>query len=97
MNIWLHRISHHAEIAYPLLDNGYLSIGFSDFSESDFIKDVCSDKGWQLFENYFDDVWDSRPRTRTNLWRFVVDMKKGDLVIVPSWGTFSVYELTEEM
>ena len=24
-------------------------------------------------------------------------MDKGDLVVVPSWGTFSVYELTEEM
>ena len=28
--IWLHRISRHAEVAYPLLDNGYLSIGYSD-------------------------------------------------------------------
>ena len=24
-------------------------------------------------------------------------MRKGDLVVVPSWGTFSVYELTEDM
>ena len=97
MNIWLHRISHHAEVAYPLLDNGYLTIGFSDFSEPDFIKDICGDNGWQSFEKYFDDNWGSRPRTRTNLWRFVVEMDKGDWVVVPSWGTFSVYELTEEM
>lgn len=97
MRIWLHRISHHAEVAYPLLDNGYLSIGFSDFSKPDFIKDVCGENGWQSFEKYFDDIWGSRPRTRTNLWRFVAEMDKGDLVVVPSWGTFSVYELTEEM
>ena len=38
--IWLHRISHHGEVARPLLDNGYLSIGFSAFSSHDFIKDV---------------------------------------------------------
>jgi hypothetical protein len=24
-------------------------------------------------------------------------MRKGDLIVVPSWGTFSVYELTEDM
>ncbi len=24
-------------------------------------------------------------------------MRKGDLVVVPSWGTFSIYELTEDM
>lgn len=97
MSIWLHRISHHAKVAYPLLDNGYLSIGFSDFSKPDFIKDVCGENGWQSFEKYFDNIWGSRPRTRTNLWRFVAEMDKGDLVVVPSWGTFSVYELTEEM
>lgn len=97
MSIWLHRISYHAEVAYPLLDKGYLSIGFSDFSEPDFIKDVCGENGWQSFEKYFDEYWGSRPRTRTNLWRFIAEMDKGDLVVVPSWGTFSVYELTEKM
>ena len=31
-NYWIHRISHIAEISYPLLDNNYLSYGFSDFA-----------------------------------------------------------------
>ncbi|MFN8255690.1 MAG: restriction endonuclease [Bacteroidales bacterium] len=97
MNCWLHRISYHSEVAYPLLENGYLSIGFSDFSELDFINDICSENGWQKFEKYFDDTWGNRPRTRTNLWRFVAEMDMGDWIVVPSWGTFSVYELTEEM
>jgi hypothetical protein len=97
MKIWLHRISHHAEVAYPLLDNGYLSIGYSDFSKPDFIKDCCGKNGWQSFEKYFDDIWRKRPKTRHNLWRFVAEMGEGDLVVVPSWGTFSVYELTEDM
>ena len=37
---WLHRISHHKEVSYPLLDNNMLSIGFSDFSNQEFIDDV---------------------------------------------------------
>ena len=97
MKIWLHRISHHAEVAYPLLENGYLSIGYSDFSEPEFIKDSCGENAWQLFEKYFDDNWGQRPKNRYNLWRFVAEMRKGDLIVVPSWGTFSVYELTEDM
>lgn len=96
MNIWLHRISHHAEIAYPLLEKGYLSIGFSDFSETDFITSVCGDNGGQIFDQYFEDTWGEKPRTRNNLWRFIAEMDKGDWVVVPSWGTFSVYELVEE-
>lgn len=95
--IWLHRISRHAEVAYPLLDNGYLSIGYSDFSYPDFIKDCCGENGWQSFEKYFDKKWGERPKTRYNLWRFVAEMGEGDLVVVPSWGTFSVFELTEDM
>ena len=38
MNIWLHRISHHAEFSYPLLQQGYLSIGYSDFADKEFPK-----------------------------------------------------------
>ncbi len=97
MSIWLHRISHHAEVAYPLLDNGYLSIGYSDFSKAEFIAGVCGENGGPVFEKYFDDNWGYRPRTRNNLWRFVAEMGETDMVIVPSWGTFSVYEFTEDM
>lgn len=97
MNIWIHRISHHAEVAYPLLDNGLLSIGYSDFSENSFIINSCEKDGWQLFEKKFDDTWGERPRTRHNLWRFLAEMGKSDLIVVPSWGTFSIYEITEDM
>lgn len=96
--IWLHRISYHQEVAYPLLEKELLSIGFSDFSEPDFIKDICNEcreKGRKSFDTYFDQIWHSRPRTRQNLWRFIVEMSEGDWVIVPSWGKFSVYELIE--
>ena len=97
MNIWLHRISHHAEVAYPLLEKGYLSIGYSDFSELNFIKDSCGENGWQSFEKYFDEKWGERPKTRFNLWRFIAKIAKGDLIVVPSWGTFSVYQVTDDI
>ena len=93
MHYWLHRISHHAEISHPLLEKGYLSIGFSDFSEQEFIDDILEANSWDTFESYMDDIWGDRPRTRFSLWRFVAEMKKGDWVLVPSWGTFSIYEL----
>jgi len=94
MNIWLHRISYCAEVSYPLLEKGYLSIGWSDFSTPEFIAEVCSENGWQNFEKHLED-WGS-PRNRYNLWRFIVDMKKGDWAIVPMSNTFSIFEIEED-
>jgi predicted Mrr-cat superfamily restriction endonuclease len=94
MNYWLHRISYLANVSYPLLENGYLSIGFSDFCEADFLEKV-SEQDWEYLENQFDGVWGNRTRNRHSLWRFLADMDKGDWVIVPSWGTFSIYEITD--
>lgn len=94
MNIWLHRISHHAELSYPLLERGYLSIGFSDFSNEDFIEKT-QNRGWDYFEQSITETWGIHPppRTRYNLWRFVAEMEIGDWVLVPSWGVFSIYEI----
>ncbi|MGB4655393.1 MAG: restriction endonuclease [Bacteroidales bacterium] len=94
MNYWLHRISHHAELAYPLLDKGLISIGYSDFSEPQFIE-KCSGN-WDEFENYFDKTWGNRPRTRYNLWRFISEMEKGDYILVPGSGVFSIYEIIDD-
>lgn len=93
-NIWLHRISYHSEVSYPLLSKQYLSIGFSDFCEFfDFIDQTRNQKSWEYFESCFTEQWGSTPRTRYNLWRFIAEMQPGDWILVPSWGTFSVYEL----
>ena len=94
MNYWLHRISHLTSVSYPLLENGYLSIGFSDFCEDDFLENV-SEQDWEFLENQFNDMWGNRPKIRYNLWRFLAEMDKGDWVVVPSWGTFSIYELVD--
>lgn len=94
MNYWLHRISHIAELSYPLLEKGFLTIGFSDFTNNEFI-DKALENNWNYFNDQFQEKWGKVPRTRHNLWRFI-HFKKGDIIIVPSWGTFYVCEIVDE-
>ncbi|KAA3606306.1 MAG: restriction endonuclease [Calditrichaeota bacterium] len=102
MNYWLHRISHHAEVSYPLLfDNNVLTIGFSDFANQGFLDSLLQveeSKRWSVFEQMIkeEEKWRNLPRTRYNLWRFIEGFKKGDKVVVPSQGAFSVFELVSE-
>lgn len=94
MNYWLHRISHLAELSYPLLNKGFLTIGFSDFTENEFIeKTLLND--WGYINEKFKNMWGVIPRTRHGLYNFL-HFKKGDIVIVPSWGTFFVCEIIDE-
>lgn len=95
MNYWIHRISHIAELSYPLLNKGFLTIGFSDFTDDEFIDKVKAGD-WAYFNEQFREKWGSVPRTRHNLWNFL-RMSKGDIVIVPSWGTFFVCEIESEV
>lgn len=94
MNYWLHRISHIAELSYPLLEKGYLTIGFSDFTHEKLIDKVLEDD-WNYFNKQFQKMWGKVPRTRHNLWRFL-KFSKGDIIIVPSWGSFFVCEISDE-
>ncbi len=94
MNYWLHRISYIAELSYPLLDKGYLTIGFSDFTSNEMI-DKALANDWDYFNGKFQEMWGTVPRTRHNLWKFL-KFNKGDIVIVPSWGTFFVCEITDD-
>lgn len=100
MSYLLHRISHEASAAYPLLDAGYLTIGFSDFAYDSFIDGVrASDNwevNWEFFEKEFDTVWGERSRNRHTLWRFVEGLKQGDTVLVPTYGAFSLYKIVGE-
>ena len=100
MNVWLHRISHphHKRFQCQLLgDHHLLSTGWSDFGVCpEFHKEVCLNKSQDrqdCFERYFKE-W-GFPKNRWNLWRFIVDMKKGDRVVVPCWRVFSVYEIED--
>ena len=95
--IWLHRISHHAEAAYPLVDLGILTIGYSDFSNPEFLERTKA-RDVAFFDQAFAQNWPEtpRPRTRHNLWRFIAEMQIGDSVLVPSWGVFSIYRIDSE-
>lgn len=91
--IWLHRISHEMEISHPLLDRGLLTIGYSDWSSMDFLDKIRGKDGWSINERKFQEILRRNPKNRFYLWRFLVEIDKGDWVIVPSWRVFSVYRV----
>jgi predicted Mrr-cat superfamily restriction endonuclease len=92
MNYWIHRISRHERRAsYPLLEKGFLSIGFIEFADEELLNN--STKGDKEF---FESAFKKDPsRGRWSLWYFLHDMNKGDWVIVPSEGVCSIYEVLE--
>ncbi|GHV90625.1 hypothetical protein AGMMS50268_11280 [Spirochaetia bacterium] len=94
MQHWLHRISYLDYVSYPLLEAGYISIGWSDLSTTTFLKKSTDEEG-DYFDNQFNEKWGSLPKGRYSLWRFLAEMKKGDWVIVPSWKNFSIYEIMD--
>ena len=94
LNYYLHRISYCGFYSYKLLEEGYLTIGYSDIAQDvnflnsfydknpdDTIRELIRD-GWGV------GLW--------SLWYFLV-MKKGDYVVVPKYdGMFSIYEVLDE-
>lgn len=91
----MHRISYCSFHSHKLLDEGYLSIGFSDVSMDENFLDSFYDEdseaairhiikrdGWGV------GIW--------SLWYFL-GMQKGDRVVVPEYdGKFSIYEILDE-
>ena len=95
MKYHLHRISHHAYLAHPLLEHGFLSIGFSDFSFREFVN-CHGKKGWEDVPSAIASTQGyEKERSRFGLQRFL-QMNVGDRVVVPSWGTFHVYEVESD-
>lgn len=96
-NYWIHRISYNSYITYPLLDKGYLCNGWSDFATyENYVDNVRGENGWNYLEDCMIDCWGSLTVNRYQLWRFLVEMKVGDWVVVPKAGTFSVYEILDD-
>ena len=84
------------EFAHPLLfTHNYLSIGWSDFSEDAFVLDV-KNKGENAINEAMQNAGWGLPRNRWNLWRFIKGMTKGDIVVVPTWGDFSLFEIADD-
>lgn len=102
-NYWLHRITggeNALPVAWQMLykknaSERYLSIGWSDFSKDQFVQDVKDRDYIAIDEAYIKAKWELS-RNRWCLWRFMTQMKKGDYVLVPSWGTFSVFEILDD-
>lgn len=94
--IWIHRISHHYQVAKPLLDEqGYLTIGYVDLNDPrvDFLKKNLY-KDFSSF-NAFLKTTKHYNASRFSLHRFLVSFKPGDLVLVPDLEAFSIYEIVE--
>ncbi len=64
-----------------------LSIGWLDFEIS---------HGVDSFEKDYENMYGDSPRSRWSLYRFLFVMKPGDMVIVPKWGSFGVYEIESD-
>ncbi len=95
MNTWLHRISHGYEVAKPLLDQNYLTIGFSDYVKV-FLTYGGNKKTVQdRFDFDIESIYGSNFRPRHNLKKFLFEFEVGDQVVVPLWGAFSVFKIVE--
>ena len=94
MRYWLHRISHHAEVSWPLLqEKGLLTIGFADLSNAAFLeKAMAADSANDLKDEVLR-VYGRDMRSRHSLWRFLKEMSVGDRVLVPGSGTYSVWNI----
>ena len=96
-NYHLHRISHCADVSFPLLlGKNILSIGYSGLSSKDTIKNFLENP--DTLDEAFLDLEGNLPRNRGILRRFL-QMKKGDTVIVPypyDPSFFSIYRISSD-
>lgn len=93
-NYFLHRISHEGNVSYSLLDMGYLTLGWSKFTDSD-ILEAAREEGYPRFNPITNDYGESHNRSRWGMWYFA-RMNVGDKIVVPLYdGLFSVYEVEE--
>lgn len=93
---WLHRITggeNAIKLTHPLLfEHNVLSTGWASLSWDDFVTRGRND--WNAFEREFYNEYGGM-RNRWSLWRFL-KMGKGDLVVVPTWGEFSIYRIADD-
>lgn len=89
---YLHRISYEGNASYTLLKEGYLTLGWSIFSDSG-ILDAARKEGYPDFDVITEKLGESHNRSRWSMWYFA-QMNVGDIVVVPLYaGMFSVYEV----
>lgn len=102
-NYWMHRITggnnasgYAQKILFDLPENThFLSIGWSVFSNDLYAKEI-SKEGRNAISRICKSEWNSLPRNRFNLSRFIYEMKPSDIVVVPLWKSFTVCEVLDE-
>lgn len=87
---WLHRITggeNAMKLSHPLLfEHGILSTGWASLSWDDFVSNSYDRNAFvSIFESEYPGL-----SNRNSLWRFL-EMKGGDIVVVPTGKTFSIY------
>ncbi|SDW05675.1 Restriction endonuclease [Lachnospiraceae bacterium KHCPX20] len=93
---YLHRISHEGNASYSLMQKGYLTLGWSDFSDSGILGAARGKEGYPDFDEITEKYGARHSRSRWCMWYFA-RMKKGDTVVVPLYsGMFSVYKVCDE-
>lgn len=99
---WMHRITcgdnalpyaRHLFFGTSGSDDHYISIGWSDFSQDYFVDAVLED-GMKAMEDLMS--YSGLGRNRYSLYRFIAQMKAGDIVVVPMWDTFSVCKIADD-
>lgn len=100
VNYWQHRIKggDYAEpLATPLLfKHQILSIGWSHINDASFLGALKGITAWPEFESKLFAVYQQKSTNRYSLWRYLHEMKKGDIVVVPTWREFSIYRLSDD-
>jgi len=88
---YLHRISHEGNASYSLLDMNYLTLGWSEYADTDILQ-ASREPGYPRFEEVFALKRSDKTRSRWNMWYFA-QIEVGDVIIVPLYdGLFSAYE-----
>ena len=86
---FLHRISYEWEASYALLKNGYLSLGWSNYKNSDVLERA------RLSESAFNDLMsesNNNQRSRWSMWYFA-KFEVHDYILVPLFNKeFGVYK-----
>ncbi len=90
---YLHRISYEHHVARPLLEAGWVSIGYGSAAEVFFPDGATSPAqiDYPEFERRLHELYGFQMRSRRNLYRFVYEMEKNDTLVVPEPGAFRLY------
>ena len=95
-NYWLHRIKHEWNVTKPLLDKGYLTIGWQGLmARSQRLRECITKKRGEGFGPLMNELNEYR-HTRWDLNRFA-QFQPGDTVVVPLENKFAIVEVEESV